>query len=77
MLFLLFSAETVQELDSNLRTAIEVMKNTDCPVTAVVSGCELFLRFITLAKLDTSVSAWGNLVLPPIYYYIFIGNQLH
>uniref|UniRef100_A0A8D8W3Z6 Translation initiation factor eIF-2B subunit alpha n=1 Tax=Cacopsylla melanoneura TaxID=428564 RepID=A0A8D8W3Z6_9HEMI len=46
--------ETVQELDSNLRTAIEAMKNTDCPVTAVVSGCELFLRFITLAKLDTS-----------------------
>jgi len=33
------------------------MKNTDYPVTAVASGCELFLRFITLAKLDTKVNS--------------------
>ncbi|XP_066997961.1 translation initiation factor eIF2B subunit alpha [Anabrus simplex] len=46
-------SETVQELDSNLQAAGEAMRNTDYPVTAVVSGCELFLRFITLAKLDT------------------------
>nr|CAD7399442.1 unnamed protein product [Timema cristinae] len=46
-------AETVQELDSNFQVAVDTMKNTDYPVTAVASGCELFLRFITLAKLDT------------------------
>ncbi|XP_044729888.1 translation initiation factor eIF-2B subunit alpha [Chrysoperla carnea] len=47
-------SETVQELDSNLRLAVETMRNTNYPVTAVSSGCELFLRFITLAKLDTN-----------------------
>lgn len=31
------------------------MRNTEYPVTAIVSGCELFRRFITLAKLDTKV----------------------
>jgi translation initiation factor eIF-2B subunit alpha len=51
-----FAAETVQELDSNLQAAVDAMKNTDYPVTAVASGCELFLRFITLAKLDTKVN---------------------
>lgn len=34
------------------------MRNTDYPITAIVSGCELFRRFITLAQLDTSVSLW-------------------
>lgn len=48
-----YKSETVQELDSNLQSAIEVMRNTEYPITAVVSGCELFRRFITLAKLDT------------------------
>lgn len=53
----MISAETVQELDSNLQFAIEVMRDTDYPITAIVSGCELFRRFITLAQLDnTSVS---------------------
>lgn len=46
-------SETVQGLDSNLQAAVDAMKKTDYPVTAVASGCELFLRFITLAKLDT------------------------
>jgi len=32
------------------------MSNTDYPVTAVASGSELFLRFITLAALDHKVS---------------------
>lgn len=45
-------SETVQELDSNFQTTIDIMRNTDVPVTAVASGCELFLRFITFAKLD-------------------------
>lgn len=55
MITLWFSAETVQELFSNLQFAIETIRNTDYPITAIVSGCELFLRFITLAKLDTEV----------------------
>lgn len=61
------AAETVQELDSNLQSAIEVMRNTEYPVTAVVSGCELFRRFITLAKLDTTVRYD---VLPYIHTYV-------
>lgn len=51
----IFTAETVQGLDENLREGIEVMRNSDYPVAAINSGCELFLRFITLAKLDTNV----------------------
>lgn len=47
-------SETIQELVSKLKTAVEVMRRTDCSVTAVVSGSELFLRFITLATLDFS-----------------------
>ncbi|XP_063220797.1 translation initiation factor eIF2B subunit alpha isoform X2 [Bacillus rossius redtenbacheri] len=46
-------SKTVQELDANFQIAIDVMKNTNYSVTSVTSGCELFLRFITLAKLDT------------------------
>uniref|UniRef100_A0A1B6CXV9 Translation initiation factor eIF2B subunit alpha n=1 Tax=Clastoptera arizonana TaxID=38151 RepID=A0A1B6CXV9_9HEMI len=45
-------SETLQELDANLKTAIDVMQKLDCPVTAVASGSELFLRFITFATLD-------------------------
>ncbi|KAK7792070.1 hypothetical protein R5R35_007102 [Gryllus longicercus] len=47
-------SETVQELDSNLRAAGDAMRNTDYPTTAVVSGCELFSRFVTLTNLDTA-----------------------
>ncbi|GJQ82051.1 hypothetical protein Trydic_g6925 [Trypoxylus dichotomus] len=46
------SSSTVQELDENFKIGIDVMRNTDYPITAVNSGCELFLRFITFAKLD-------------------------
>lgn len=31
------------------------MRSTETPVTAIASGSELFLRFITLATLDTHV----------------------
>lgn len=31
------------------------MRSTETPVTAIASGSELFLRFITLATLDTPV----------------------
>ncbi|KRT82694.1 hypothetical protein AMK59_4475, partial [Oryctes borbonicus] len=46
------SSSTVQELDENFKIGIDVMRNTNYPVTAINSGCELFLRFITFAKLD-------------------------
>lgn len=32
------------------------MKNSNYPVAAINSGCELFLRFITFAAIDTDVS---------------------
>lgn len=51
----MITAETLQELDGNLKLAVAAMRTTDYPVTAVASGCELFLRFITLATLDNKV----------------------
>lgn len=50
-----FQAETVQELRFCLQNAIDAMRSTDHPVTSIASGSELFLRFITLATLDTPV----------------------
>ncbi|EZA48283.1 Translation initiation factor eIF-2B subunit alpha [Ooceraea biroi] len=47
--------ETVQELRGCLQDAIDAMRSTETPVTAIASGSELFLRFITLATLDTPV----------------------
>ncbi|XP_033224724.1 translation initiation factor eIF-2B subunit alpha isoform X2 [Belonocnema kinseyi] len=46
-------SETVQELRFCLQNAVVAMRSTDHPVTAIASGSELFLRFITLATLDT------------------------
>lgn len=51
----LITAETVQELRYCLQNAIDAMRSTENPVTAIASGSELFLRFITLATLDTPV----------------------
>ncbi|XP_008551391.1 translation initiation factor eIF-2B subunit alpha [Microplitis demolitor] len=44
---------TVQEVHNCLQNAIDAMRSLDCPVTSIASGSELFLRFITLASLDT------------------------
>ena len=44
------SARTLQELVKLLKEASNEMKKVDCSVSSVVSGCELFLRFITLAS---------------------------
>ncbi|XP_053681038.1 translation initiation factor eIF-2B subunit alpha [Anopheles nili] len=44
--------DTVQELDSTIQAAVSAMRKTDKPITSVVSGTELFSRFITLAKFD-------------------------
>ncbi|KAK6644410.1 hypothetical protein RUM43_000677 [Polyplax serrata] len=46
------TSATIQELHFTFRTAIGIMKKSRFPVTAVASGCELFMRFITLAALD-------------------------
>ncbi|XP_020286520.1 translation initiation factor eIF-2B subunit alpha [Pseudomyrmex gracilis] len=47
------NSETVQELRICLKDAIDAMRSTDTSVTSIASGSELFLRFITLATLDT------------------------
>lgn len=44
--------KTILELDSTIQAAVKVMRDTGKPVTAIVSGCNLFSRFITLTKLD-------------------------
>ncbi|XP_049285952.1 translation initiation factor eIF-2B subunit alpha isoform X2 [Anopheles funestus] len=44
--------DTVQEFHSTLQAAVGAMRKTDKPMTSVVSGTELFSRFITLAKFD-------------------------
>ena len=45
------SAVTLVELIKLLKEASNEMKSSvDCSVSSVVSGCELFLRFITLAS---------------------------
>jgi len=46
----------VQELDLNLQSAVEVITNSSFRITGVSSGCALFMRFITFAKLDNIVS---------------------
>ena len=44
------TAKTLQELIKLLKEATEQMKTeVDCSACSVTSGCELFLRFITLA----------------------------
>ena len=44
------SAKTLQELIKLLKEATDQMKReVDCSACSVTSGCELFLRFITLA----------------------------
>ncbi|XP_026330285.1 translation initiation factor eIF-2B subunit alpha [Hyposmocoma kahamanoa] len=47
-----YKVVTIRELNINLKKAVEAMRHCDQPVTAIASGCELFMRFITLAKLD-------------------------
>lgn len=45
---------TIQGLVENLETGISVMKSSNYPVAAINSGCQLFLMFITFARLDTN-----------------------
>lgn len=49
------NAETLSGLIDNLKKAINVLVDSDAiAITSVSSGCELFLRFITLASLESS-----------------------
>ncbi|CAF0732928.1 unnamed protein product [Rotaria sordida] len=48
------SAGTMSELSHELKSAVQLLTTqTDSSMPSVKSGCELFLRFITLAKFDT------------------------
>ena len=49
-------AETLSELREKLKSAIDKLTNIEYSVASVASGCELFLRFITLTSLDHPVS---------------------
>lgn len=44
--------DTIQELNNTIQSAVASMRKTEQPITAVVSACELFSRFITLARFD-------------------------
>ncbi|XP_067684031.1 translation initiation factor eIF2B subunit alpha-like [Haliotis asinina] len=46
--------ETLAEMRERLKDAINTLTQTDSSVTSISSGCELFLRFITLANLQHS-----------------------
>ncbi|XP_064612849.1 translation initiation factor eIF2B subunit alpha-like [Liolophura sinensis] len=50
------SAETLSGLRANLKDVISTLTETESNVTSISSGCELFLRFITLtgASLESS-----------------------
>ena len=50
------SVETLAGLRAKLKDAIATLTQTDSSVTSVSSGCDLFLRFITLTSLEHSVS---------------------
>lgn len=52
------SATTLSELRRNLEYAVDVLKTSNhAMVASISSGCELFLRFITLTgNLDHSVN---------------------
>lgn len=44
--------DTVHILHSTIQEAVKAMRSTEMSITAIVSGTELFSRFITLAKID-------------------------
>uniref|UniRef100_A0A336KMY5 Translation initiation factor eIF2B subunit alpha n=1 Tax=Culicoides sonorensis TaxID=179676 RepID=A0A336KMY5_CULSO len=44
--------DTIQELHSEIQSTVTSLKETEKPITAIVSGSELFSRFITLGKFD-------------------------
>ena len=56
VIYVFHTAETLLGLRENLKNAIEILTKSDHSlVTSISSGCELFLRFITLTALDNPV----------------------
>lgn len=49
-------AETIRGLDDDLKEIIKDLKNSSHNPTSITSGCELFLRFITLAAPEVLLS---------------------
>lgn len=71
-------SETVQELDLNLQSAVEVITNSSFRITGVSSGCALFMRFITFAKLDNitvNLYLWTSHNSGLLINGYFIGSQ--
>lgn len=46
-----------------MQSAVEGITNNSFRITGVSSGCALFMRFITFAKLDTIVSIFKCIML--------------
>lgn len=51
-MILKIAVDTVQELHSTIQTAVKTMRQSDHPITEIVSASELFSRFITFATFD-------------------------
>lgn len=48
----MIAVDTVQEFRSTIQSAVQTMRASKYPITAIVSASELFSRFITLATFD-------------------------
>jgi len=58
-----FTVETLVGMRETMRDAIKALTQTESSVTSIQSGCELFLRFITLTSLEDTVSKQDNFLL--------------
>ena len=68
-----FAAETMVGLRENLKDAISTLTTSDhALVTSISSGCELFLRFITLTALDNPVGASSS---SSSYSHFYVGSM--
>ncbi len=68
-----FAAETLVGLRDDLRNAMDLLTKIDNGlVTSITSGCELFLRFITLTALDNPV----RMAKSKIHEWKFSGHDL-
>ena len=59
----MFTVETLVGMRETMRDAIKALTQTESSVTSIQSGCELFLRFITLTSLEDTVSKQDNFLL--------------
>ena len=69
-LSLLLSANTMMELDKTLKEATETLVRTEEKMIAsVTSGCEIFVKFITLTKLELAVTTF--ILLSTMSFLVF------